>query len=254
MNRIELPTEAASSPFKPAALSFAPPRVLSRNNADAIESTPYATFAPMHYEPGYAYPLLIWLHGSLGNERQLTSVMPLVSMRNYVAIAPRGTAADRLQQGAFSWKQGEDDIEQGESRVLDCVAAAQRRFNVHPDRIFLAGVGCGGTMAFRIAWNNPQRFAGVASFGGGIPDRNRPLRQVNALRQLPCFVATGRRSRDYPEADVCRDLRLMHTAGCTVALRQYPCGNDLTTHMLADLNRWLMELVCGSREELRVEG
>jgi hypothetical protein len=41
----------------------------------------------------------------------------------------------------------------------------------------------------------------------------------------------------------------MHAAGCTVALRQYPGGDDLTTGMLSDLNHWLMELVCGSGAE-----
>ena len=50
----------------------------------------HALFAPMHYEPGYAYPLIVWLHGTGGDQRQLQRVMPLVSMRNYVAITPRG--------------------------------------------------------------------------------------------------------------------------------------------------------------------
>ena len=245
MNRIELPTESPSSPFKSSALAFAAPRSRWRENVDSVNATPYATFAPMHYEPGYAYPLLVWLHGAVGNERQLRRIIPLVSMRNYVAIAPRGTCSGGPDGGTFSWSQCEDGVEQAEAGVHDCIAAAKQRFNVHPNRIFLAGTGCGGTMAFRVAWNNPHCFAGVASFGGAMPDRNRPLRHVNAMRQLPCFVATGRRSREYPEADVCRDLRLMHSAGCTVALRQYPCADDLTTYMLADLNRWLMDLVCG---------
>jgi hypothetical protein len=30
-------------------------------------------------------------------------------------------------------------------------------------------------------------------------------------------------------------------------LRQYPGGDDLTSNKLSDLDRWLMELVCGSR-------
>jgi phospholipase/carboxylesterase len=87
-------------------------------------------------------------------------------------------------------------------------------------------------------------FAGVATFGGPMPSHDRPMRRLNALRRLPCFLATGRHSRDYPERNVCRDLRLLHAAGCTVALRQYPCGDHLTTTMLADLDRWIMELVC----------
>src|SRR5580658_5486284 len=52
--------------------------------------TIHSTFAPMHYEPGYSYPLLVWLHGAGCDERQLLRIMPLVSMRNYVAVAPRG--------------------------------------------------------------------------------------------------------------------------------------------------------------------
>jgi len=221
-------------------------RTVERLRQHGHELTPHATFAPMHYEPGYAYPLLIWLHGAMGDERQIRQVMPQISMRNHVAIAPRGTCAIRSERESYSWRQSTDAVEQAGSRVLDCVEIACRRFNIHPRRIFLAGVGCGGTMALRTAWNHPGRFAGVASFGGPMPSRDRPLRNVNALRRLPCFVASGRTSRDYPEADVCRDLRLLHAAGCTVALRQYPCGDDLTTTMLADFNRWVMDFICPS--------
>jgi phospholipase/carboxylesterase len=194
-------------------------------------------------------PLVQWLHGSEGDEQQIRHIMPQLSMRNYVAIAPRGTCEIRTDEicvgrHTYAWRQSADAIDEAESRVLDCIAISGRRFNIHEKRVFLAGVGCGGTMALRTAWNHPDRFAGVATFGGPLPVQNRPLRNVNALRALPCFVATGRTSQQYPEPEVCRDLRLLHTAGCTVALRQYPCGDDLTTTMLGDLNRWMMDIVC----------
>jgi phospholipase/carboxylesterase len=124
------------------------------------------------------------------------------------------------------------------------VSTAAQRFNVHPQRVFVVGLGSGGTMALRVSWNHPEKFAGVASIGGSLPADNRPLRNVNHLRQLGCFLATSRGSLAYPEHAVCRDLRLLHSAGCTVSLRQYPCGDELTTNMLADLDRWMMELVC----------
>jgi phospholipase/carboxylesterase len=216
-----------------------------RGRALGPELTPYATFSPIHYEDGYAYPLIIWLHGAAGNEQQLRRVIPTISMRNYVAIAPRGTESHRRVSTSFSWQQTDAGIEEAEARVFDCLSIATGRFNVHTERVFLAGVGCGGTMAVRLAWSHPEKFAGAASFGGPLPTRNRPLRKLNSLRHLPCFLATGRKSGEYPEVEVCRDLRLLHSAGCTVALRQYPCGDDLTTAMLADLNRWLMELVTG---------
>jgi phospholipase/carboxylesterase len=245
MNRIAFPAEfvpisTASFSSVSATETISPPQ----RHLHGESFAPHATYAPMHYEPGYAYPLVVWLHGSLGNEQQLRRVMPLVSMRNYVAVAPRGTSGDRARRAAFSWQQTETEIEEAEERVFECVAIGERRFNIHPQRIFLAGLGCGGTMALRIGWSHPGKFAGVAAIGGPLPADNRPLRNVNHLRQLSCFVATSRKSLTYPELDVCRDLRLLHSAGFTVALRQYPSGDELTTQMLADLDRWMMELVC----------
>ncbi len=248
MNRIVLPKQNVSLPFPVATHSLS---LALSSDADTeprgglreICLTPHATFAPIHYERGYAYPLVVWLHGPADNERQLNRVMPLVSMRNYVATGPRGTSADRARRGAFRWRQSDDDIETAEARVLDCVEIAERRFNIHAERIFLAGFGCGGTMAIRVAWNNPERFAGVATIGGPLPTENCPLRHVNAMRRMPCFLATSRRSSKFPESAVCRNLRLLHSAGCTVDLRQYPCGDELTTSMLADLDRWIMGVV-----------
>jgi phospholipase/carboxylesterase len=200
----------------------------------------------MHYEHGYAYPLLVWLHSNAGTERELRRVMPLISMRNYVGVAPRGSVVDGRCCNVYGWRQTGEDIELAESGVTHCIASAQRCFNIHAERIFLAGCGAGGTMALRIAWNNPGRFAGVVAINGPLPTQLRPLWRVNELRHLPCLLATSRDSVTYPAASVCRELRLLHSAGCTVALRQYPGADQLTSKMLADMDRWLMEQVCGS--------
>lgn len=249
MNRIELPAKDMSFPsslltpdHSSEVSTVTDPRIAGAPVA------PHATFAPMHYEDRYAYPLVVWLHGPQGNERRLRRIMPLVSMRNYVAIAPRGTRGDCDLRDAYDWQQTSDGIEEAESRIFDCIDFAKRRFNIHSDRVFLAGYGSGGTMALRVVWNNPQRFAGVATVLGPVPTTLRPFSRINQLRSIPCFLATAKQSRCYPEHHVCRDLRLLHAGGCTVALRQYPCEDDLTTAMLSDLDRWLMEQVCGSKE------
>jgi phospholipase/carboxylesterase len=222
--------------------------IIERDNLADDVLAPPATFAPMHYERKYPYPLLVWLHGSSSNEHELRQVMPLVSMRNYVGVAPRGTAPKR-QRGRFGWRQTSDSIELAQERISAAVSVAERKFNVHPNRIFLIGHGSGGTMALRVAWNDPSRFAGVVAINGPLPTRLRPLRRVNELRQLPCFLVTSRDSRRYPTSRVCNDLRLLHAAGCTVALRQYPGSDHLTTKMLSDLDHWLMDLVCGNKND-----
>jgi phospholipase/carboxylesterase len=256
MNRIALDTEIKATLKLPCDTEdHHDLTTATKRRAGREFDQPYATFAPIHYEPGYGYPLLVWLHGKASREQELRQVMPLVSMRNYVAIAPRGTWSNPPtgrtvnNRGRFDWRQSSDGIESAEARIAECIAVATQRFNIHSQRIFLVGRGCGGTMAVRIAWNNPGKFAGVAAINGPLPTRLSPLRRVNELRQLPCLLTTSRDSRSYPSDRVCRDLRLLHVAGCTVALRQYPGADGLTNNMLSDLNGWLMEIVCNSRSD-----
>jgi phospholipase/carboxylesterase len=246
MNRLALVAEdtiSASPPFESEQLHE---RISTRRSATREFELPIATFAPIHYEQRYAYPLIVWLHDSASSEQELAQVMPLVSMRNYVAIAPRGTCACRFQRGRYGWRQTASAIEAAQTRIADCIALAQARFNIHAERIFLVGRGSGGTMALRTAWSDAKKFAGVVAINGPLPSRLAPLRCVNELRHVPCLLTTSRDSEVYRANHVCRDLRLLHVAGCTVALRQYPGADSLTSNMLADLDRWLMERVCGS--------
>jgi hypothetical protein len=74
---------------------------------------------------------------------------------------------------------------------------------------------------------------------------------LNEARGLPLWLASCGESRDYPLAQVCRDLRLFHSAGMSVSVRQYPGGDELTTLMLSDMDRWIMEQVCASGSACR---
>jgi phospholipase/carboxylesterase len=126
---------------------------------------------------------------------------------------------------------------------VEAISLAKRRFCIHSDRVFLVGFDVGGTMALRVALQSPELFAGVASLGGPLPTGNCPLRNINSVRELPFLLAAARKSKQYSDKQVCADLRLLHSAGAMVSLRQYPGADDLTTQMLADLDRWIMELV-----------
>lgn len=100
-------------------------------------------------------------------------------------------------------------------------------------------------MAFRVGLANPDRFAGIVSIGGAVPAGRRILSRLEEARRVPLFVASGRDSVDHSADQICDELRLFHTAGFSVTLRQYPCGDELDTLMLRDMNVWLMEQVTG---------
>jgi phospholipase/carboxylesterase len=243
MNRIQTLTQrAANTGF---TIKGAP--VSTRRSPISAPSNAY--FLPQHYEPNYAYPLVVWLHGPHDNENQLKSVMPHVSIRNYVAVGPRGTAASELDDGShirFRWIQGETHVHVAEQRVLDAIDEATRRWNIAPSRTFIAGLHCGGTMALRLALRNPERFAGALSFGGPFPTQRAPLARLRRVQQLPLFLAITADSELYPQHEVCQHLRLFHIARLKVNIHQYPGDDALTTQMLKDMNHWVMDQMTGS--------
>jgi phospholipase/carboxylesterase len=68
---------------------------------------------------------------------------------------------------------------------------------------------------------------------------------LDEVRNLPLFIAHGRESQNYPVDQACEELRLFHTAGLRVTLRQYPCEDELHAQMLHDMDVWMMEHVTG---------
>ena len=243
MNRLFAPAAPpAATTTKPAPTQYR--RVDAarvRKSVPAGDAVAY--FAPEGYEGNYAYPLVVWLHHAGGDERQLARVMPLVSTRNYVGLGVRGPVA--AERRGYAWPQTAEGIVAAEQQIAEAIAKARDRFNIHSERIFVAGYQSGGTMAYRVALRNPQRFAAAASIGGPFPEGQSPLARLTQIRKFPLLLAHCRDSQSYPIDRVCQELQLFHAAAMCVTLRQYPCDDEITTQMLSDLDRWLMQQVTG---------
>ncbi|MDR2756403.1 MAG: dienelactone hydrolase family protein [Planctomycetaceae bacterium] len=258
-----LPERKALRSSEQLALELDFARISHQSNTTS-QSHPHVLFSPIHYEPGYAYPLLVWLHGSGGDERQVMRIMPEISMRNYVAVAPRGltisgssnpppptpttkfdvySIIQNHSKECYDWINTDAKLAEIEQRVFDCIAIAKERCNIASNRIFLAGFGNGGTMALRLALLYPESFAGVASLDGAFPTNDRLLHRWETARLLSVFLAVGESDNKISPESVCRVLELLHTAGITVKFREYAQG--LSHSMLQDFNRWIMDIVCG---------
>ncbi len=244
----------------------------AESESSASSTHPHVLFSPIHYEPSYAYPLLVWLHDTGGDERQIMHLMPALSMRNYVAVAPQGLSHEsaapsqdaaawspedivsllrenRKRKMSYDWPLSDAGAWEAEQRIFDCISVAKQRCNIASNRIFIGGVGNGGTMALWTALLNPEQFAGVISLGGAFPVGNRVLHRWPAARSLQVFLGAGRLSHESAPASTCRpleiqSLELLHTAGVSVAVREYDGDHELTPAMLQDVNRWMMNIVC----------
>lgn len=231
------PSQSTHSPRQTA--------VLESRSSNGTSPLDFQLLAPIHYEANYGYPLLIWLHSAGDDQRQLLRVMPHISLRNYVAVGPRGVIAEPCGY-SYRWSDGPSSPESAWRRVHQAIEIANQRYNVNPERVFLAGLGDGGTMAMRLALSEPEKFAGVVSIGGAFPQNCAALSRLNAARDLPLLIMRGLESSDYPESQMCDEIRLFHAARMQVHVRQYTCGDDLIVPMLRDLDSWLMEQVTGS--------
>lgn len=211
-----------------------------------VASLHHCLFSPIHYEPNYAYPLLVWLHGPDSSELELRQMMPLVSVRNFVGVAPRGTRRTSKTQRFYSWRQTPGEVADACQRVRDCVEIARQGYNIHDGRVFVAGRGEGGTMALRVGMEHPELFAGAISLGGRVPRGGNAFRGIKAARSLPLMISAATSPTDYTNEQLMADVRLLHSGGFSLNVVMYPEGIGLTDTMFADMNVWLMEQACPS--------
>jgi phospholipase/carboxylesterase len=215
------------------------------SQVETPDNQPVRTFLPVGYEPNYPYPLIVFLHGQGGSEEQVLRLAPRLSRRNYICIGLRGrhlvgTRPDG--RGCYGW----GDLGFGDSPVEDYLVRAveqtRRNFHVHSERIYLAGVHDGATLAYRLALAMPDRVAGVIALNGVLP-KGGPLFRYPDVRQLRAWIGHGIANSVAPLSLARANYRLLYTAGLDVRMQTYPTTHRLHPDMLRDVNRWVMEHV-----------
>jgi len=226
----------------------------------AMDSTqleiPHRLFVPEHFEPRYDYPLIVWLHSDDSSEWELDVVMEAISLRNYLAIAPRGHRTSPKSNRLFRWGTQLTDLAFAENLVFECVDALLEGLPVHTDRIFLGGIGSAGTVAQWIGLKHPGRFAGVVSMQGVFPKDRCALSGWKAARQLPVLYMQGEPTSGCNDDDVAEAMQLAHAAGLAyrfVRFQDSAMGSSqdrlveksesLDAEMFASANRFLMGIV-----------
>lgn len=198
-----------------------------------------SVFVPIHYEKNYAYPLLVWLGDGTNDSDSIDQLMPRISLQNYVAISPNVDLALSVTDNLDVREQ----VDLADAAVEAAILSASSQYNINPGRVFICGNGPGGSLAFRIAMERPDRFAGAMSLNGKFDTEAQPLMRWKSCRSLPLFWTHSRSSESFQQESLCTQLRLLHVAGFAVTLRQYPGEMEVSDKVLQDVNRWIMEIV-----------
>ena len=260
---VEAFTESASVSFKTNLEKYT-----ARHNRQGKRHTfAHVLASPLGYEENYQYPLIIWLHDLGKTESEIFEVLPKLSVRNYVAVSPKGISTcvkrvarsqingrlvneRRWSENVFDWPETEEALSEAENLVFDSLSIARQKYNVNPRRVFLVGHGSGGTMALRIALRTPREFTGVVSIDGPFPTLiHLPFRAWREARELPILMTAGGANSAQSPTITPETLRLFHTAGMTVTIRQYResvskkqgLAEARMQNILRDVNAWIME-------------
>jgi phospholipase/carboxylesterase len=203
---------------------------------------PIRTFTPTGYEPRYPYPLLVFLHGSGGNEEQILRLAPRVSRRNYVAIGLRGPVCTGLnRKGAIGYSWGDAaHLPMIEDYLLGAIQQTRLHYHIHSERIILAGFAEGATLAYRMGLQFPDKINGIIALNGHMPREDRPLLNLRQVRSLQVFIGHGIANSVVPSSLVRADRNLLWSAGLEVESHTYPTNHRLHPEMFRDVNRWII--------------
>ena len=199
---------------------------------------PARVYLPIDYQPKYAYPLLVLFHADGECEGHAARLVPHLSRRNYVALCVRGGVKQGLRpdgRNAYEWDTAAD---RGAKAAL---AHALNAYSVHPDRVFLVGVGEGAAAACRFGAALGDRVAGVVALNGAFD-----FARVSPTN-LKVLIAHGSANPVVPFADVRRAAAKLTAAGATVRINRYPTSQRVHADMLRDANRWIMAQIASGK-------
>ncbi|QDV20717.1 hypothetical protein Pan153_53950 [Gimesia panareensis] len=194
-------------------------------------------FRPEHYEAGYAYPLVIWLHPDCGSEHDLHTVMPEISIRNYLGLSFRAPAIDpEAPDNGYRWPDSHLFIQLFLSQVEQTVEELKKVFHIHEDRIYLAGKGTGCSVATRLLLQSENLFAGAALLDGQFSKHDFSQLENRSLKGKRVLLDPNHAQSPLSTQ---RLMRLWKTTGADV---QLPPPTQLEgRNLLRALDYWIME-------------
>jgi phospholipase/carboxylesterase len=180
-------------------------------------------FVPELYEPNYAYPLVVWLVPSVRRQGELRRLMRRLSDRNYFGLALTCDAPDVPE-----W------------RLCEAVSQLRRRWNLHTERIVLAGQGELATGALQFALSRPEWFQGVIALSPLFERLPRLLSRFDAVRGRRVFLAENASDPGTVAEALQRLQQLLWAAGLSVAACRSESRQPLGDALLGAINHWLI--------------
>ena len=199
----------------------------------AAQTLHYWLYLPENYESASSqeFPLVLFLHG--GGE--VGDSLALVKKHGL----PREMAAGKQFPFVMIAPQNPKDQLWDDAQVLTLLDNIINTYRIDEDRVYLTGMSRGGFGAWRMAIQNPNKFAAVIPIsGGGLPD------YAKRIKGVPVWAFHGAKDRVIPLSRTVEMVEALLAAGGDVKLTVYPeAGHDAWTETYRDprLYEWMLQ-------------
>jgi dienelactone hydrolase len=185
---------------------------------------PYRVYLPKSYDSKSPFPLIIALHGALGDEQSYFSgiydpdvIKGELERRGYIMATPNGRSRLSNYSGA-----GDDD-------VMQVIRSVTAYYKVDASRVYLTGHSLGGFGTWLFAAAHPELFAAIAPVSGGSPVPPAALPALLArLKDVPALVVHGAKDGIVPPDSSRQMTASAKQAGINVRYLDVPDADHIT--------------------------
>jgi len=185
---------------------------------------PYRVYVPKSYDGTTVKPLVVMLHGALGDEHYYLSglfdpaiVKGEAERRGYILACVNG----RGRFPNYSGPSLED--------VFEVIDAVTRDYKIDPSRIYLTGHSLGGFGTWLVASSKPEKFAALAAVSGGPPAGGDQLTALlQRLKGIPVMLVHGAQDGIAPVQLSRAMAAAAEKAGLKVNFVEIPGGDHLS--------------------------
>lgn len=192
---------------------------------------PFWIQLPPDFDPGRTYPLVVFLHGAGGEPKPILPYMVRFFEEPSAILA--GTRGRSLRD----WFENASERD-----LFDMIEQLKSAYRI--DKVLLFGHSMGGTAAWRLALNYPDRFSGTVVWGAPVAGpwvsgtSHDPLPLFGRAQNHPFLVIHGYKDPVVPIAPVDDWVKKLKKAGYNVDTYFYREGGHNDFPGKVALHRW----------------
>src|SRR5690242_14511669 len=194
------------------------------------------------FVPGASSRILLLLHGTGGNERDLLGLGRALDP-NAALLSPRGKVLEngmprffrRLAEGVFDV----EDLKYRTNEMADFVSAAAQHYGFAADQLIAVGYSNGANIAASMLLLRPAIMHGAILFRAMLPLTPGILPELASVR---VWIGAGTEDPIIPMAGTKALAELLRNAGANVTTQYFEAGHELTRADIKSARNWLTAL------------